>query len=98
MAKTTQSIPGIPGIQSITGAAGPELVDVTETVPTPEIVEAVKQVVAQNTRTARLTTKGGFPIRHFNQGIVFYPGVPSAEIPVDAWLENQIKHGALVEV
>lgn len=49
-------------------------------------------------RLARLVPKHGFPIRHFNNGIVFYPGQPSAEIPVDAWLENQIKSGTLQEV
>ena len=49
-------------------------------------------------RLARLVPQHGFPIRHFNNGIVFYPGQPSAEIPVDAWLENQIKQGILKEV
>lgn len=49
-------------------------------------------------RLARLTPVKGFPIRHFNGGIVFYPGQPSAEVPIDAWLENQIKRGILKEV
>ena len=49
-------------------------------------------------RLARLVPVKGYPIRHFSGGIVFYPGVPSAEIPVDAWIENQIRRGTLVEV
>lgn len=63
-----------------------------------EPVTLVVQPSPSATRLARLIPAKGFPIRHFNGGIVFYPGVPSAEIPVDAWLENQIKRGTLVEV
>jgi hypothetical protein len=49
-------------------------------------------------RLVRLIPTHGFPIRHFNGGIVFYPNQPSAEVPVDAWLENQMRRGILKEV
>lgn len=48
-------------------------------------------------RTVRLAPRHGFPIRHFNGGVTFYPGYP-AEVPLDAWLENQIACGILAEV
>jgi hypothetical protein len=61
-------------------------------------VESVTLITQPSPRLARLTPTKGFPIRHFNGGIVFYPGTPSAEVPLDAWLENQIRRGILKEV
>ena len=83
--------------------------DITAIPPVPSIPQLVQEPAIQEPvsppaetkvtqRLARLVPVKGFPIRHFNGGIVFYPGVPSAEIPLDAWLENQIKRGVLVEV
>lgn len=72
--------------------------------PTPELVavdttpEPVTTVLAPaGPRTVRLAPTHGFPIRHFNGGVTFYPGYP-AEVPLDAWLENQIACGILAEV
>jgi hypothetical protein len=73
--------------------ARPDLAPVATSEP-PTLIASSKP----GPRLARLVPQHGFPIRHFNNGIVFYPGQPSAEIPVDAWLENQIKQGILKEV
>ena len=78
--------------------------------PTEKAAEALAEVgiepvalvtqpsVKANPRLVRLIPTHGFPIRHFNGGIVFYPNQPSAEVPVDAWLENQMRRGILKEV
>lgn len=65
---------------------------------TPEPVTLVMQPSPSVPRLVRLIPTHGFPIRHFNGGIVFYPNQPSAEVPMDAWLENQMRHGILKEV
>jgi hypothetical protein len=84
---TIPTIPSLPLTQAIQ-------------VPEPVAVEPPTLVAASKPtqRLARLVPAKGFPIRHFNGGIVFVPGQPSAEVPVDAWLENQIKRGILKEV
>ncbi len=87
MAKTTHIIPGMPGI-----------VEASDPIEAEPLQEPLQEPLNARPRTARLKPKGAFPIRHFNQGIVFYPGVPSAEIPIDVWLENQITHGTLIEI
>jgi hypothetical protein len=78
--------------------------DITAIPPVPPVQTVIQESVLpveiktqKSTRLVRLVPAKGFPIRHFNGGIVFYPGIPSAEVPVDAWIENQIKHGTLVE-
>ena len=76
--------------------AEPEMSTVTEE-PVAIITQPSPSVKA-NPRLVRLIPTHGFPIRHFNGGIVFYPNQPSAEVPVDAWLENQIQRGILKEV
>ena len=65
------------------------------TEPSPKVEQKVE---TRTPRLVRLIPTHGFPIRHFNGGIVFYPNQPSAEVPVDAWLENQIQRGILKEV
>ena len=65
------------------------------TEPSPKVEPKVE---TKSPRLARFIPTHGFPIRHFNGGIVFYPNQPSAEVPVDAWLENQIQRGILKEV
>ena len=87
--------------------AEPEMSTVTEepvaiiTQPSPKVEPKVELEVEMETkapRLVRLIPTHGFPIRHFNGGIVFYPNQPSAEVPVDAWLENQMRRGILKEV
>ncbi len=73
--------------------AKPEMSTVTE-----EPVAIITQPSPSAPRLVRLIPTHGFPIRHFNGGIVFYPNQPSAEVPVDAWLENQMRRGILKEV
>ena len=67
------------------------------TQPSPK-AELEVEMETKAPRLVRLIPTHGFPIRHFNGGIVFYPNQPSAEVPVDAWLENQMRRGILKEV
>lgn len=66
--------------------------------PVTLVTEPSPKIETKVPRLVRLIPTHGFPIRHFNGGIVFYPDKPSAEVPVDAWLENQIQRGILKEV
>jgi hypothetical protein len=77
--------------------AEPEMSTVTEE-PVAIITQPSPKLEAKAPRLVRLIPTHGFPIRHFNGGIVFYPNQPSAEVPVDAWLENQMRRGILREV
>jgi len=92
------ALPPLPNLQ----AAAPDVVvqPVLDVVMPDVVVQpaSTKTEVARTPRTARIAAAKGFAIHHRNGGIVFYPGIPSAEVVIDPWIENQIKHGTLVEV
>ena len=64
----------------------------------PKVTEVAPVKDMKTARTAKFRTVHGFPIRHFNGGVTFYPGQDSAEVAVDQWIENQVKKGILKEV
>lgn len=99
--ETVNPLP-IPPLESVTAQSSDKPVAQPSDKPVAQQTSSVEQKPKPKKTTqqklAKLMPTHAFPIRHMNGGIVFYPGTPSAEVPVDAWLENQIAKGILKEV